>query len=819
MKIKHLAVALVAAVVALAGWSCDKEPAKTADPVQKPTIGILEPEFNAENMEVSVMIAPSTDATAWYWMVKGGIDTEDAMMTKEEGAVAKKITFAVEYGIEYTITAYAENTAGKSDIAEKKFCAMPEGEVAITIGEVTLNQETMEVETTIYPSKATSVWYWGVAYSEEEAATMEWTAVEGNTAQAISFPYEWAKTAILHAYAECGNIGSDVVVAEAYFTPSVPTITVSKPHFDEAAMTVSFDVTPSEDTDHWWWGPYGGEVYPDVPDARVLYTDNEPRTVSYEVEYDTEYEFTFRAENAINEGEEKVVEFCVISPVADITIENLTAYTLDAVITKKAHCVRYVAGAVHTSAYDRNIFIEQAQASLNPDPSYPFAVFNSATESRTFSEQDLVRNSRTDSNENAGIILLPKTSYTIAVYGEDGNGNYTVTTKEVIVPEVELNGTTAISVEVSEIGLTSANATVTTDAGVKVLTGYIDPALAKADTENPFDFAGKSDEEIKAYIASAVKGVPTIYTEAFTYQLSDIFAIDTDYVAYAVAIKDGKVGEVAYTTFRTLRPSLTGEAKITAAEIEAQTSHETLTVKLTADSKATKVRLYAAPASDHSAYADNLEYIMDADDYQNYREEYDVVNGVATCVVDIYHPAANYYLYASAVDANGRAGEMVCVSTLAGLDTEYVTTIEEVIEEGSLSYKGTGDATLKVEIIEVVDDRISAHLTATAFSANVQTVWFIRYNGKTDEAEAQVKSSLMEYVEEDGKIIGSYKIAKEDWAVKYIDGGSSWDPKYEALQSYDDQWGGDVIVMVILDTENKVKIHSYYAAGREVVKL
>ncbi|MBR5585066.1 MAG: hypothetical protein IKW36_02345, partial [Alistipes sp.] len=489
---------------------------------------------------------------------------------------------------------------------------------------------------------------------------------------------------------------------------------------------------------------------------------NEAKSVSFAVEYDKEYEFIFRAENAINEGEEKVVEFCVISPVADITIENLTAYTLYAVVTKKSHCVRYVAGAVHTSAYDRNIFIEQAQASLNPDPSYPFAIFNSATESRTFSEQDLVRNSRTDSNENAGIILLPKTSFTIAVYGEDGNGNYTVTTKEVVIPEAEINGTTAISVEVSEIGLTSAKATVTTEVGAKVLTGYIDPALAKADTENPFDFEGKTEAEIKAYIAGAVKGVPTIYTEAFTYELSDIFAIDTDYVAYAVAIKDGKIGEVAYTTFRTLRPSLTGEAKITAAEIETQTSHETLTVKLTADAAAKKVRLYAAPASDHSAYADNLEYIMDADDYQNYREEYDIVNGVATCVINIYHPAANYYLYASAVDANGRAGEMVCVATLAGLDTEYVTTMEEVIAEGSLSYNGTGDATLKVEVIEVVDDRISAHLTATKFSANVDTVWFIRYNGKIAEAEAQVKSSLIEYVEENGKIIGSYKIAKQD---------------------------------------------------------
>ncbi len=808
MKIKHLAVAIVAAVVALAGWSCDKEPAKT--PAQKPSIGIMEPEFDAETMNVSVMIAPSTDAEAWYWMVKGGFDTEDAMMTKVEGAAAKEISFTAEYGVEYTITAYAENKAGKSDIAEKRFCAMPEGEVAIALGEVTLNEETMEAMVAVYPSKAVSQWHWAVEDVDLGEVYITDTIVEGNAEQTIAFAYEWGKKLRFHAYSECGELKSDIVNVDVYFAPAVPTITVSKAHFDEAAMTVSFDVTPSEDTDHWSYGIKGGE--------QSTVEGNEAQSVAFEVEYDREYEFIFRAENALNEGEEKIIDFCVISPVADIAIENLTAYTLDAVITKKEHCVRYVAGIVHTSAYERNIFIEQAQASLNPDPSYPFAVFNSATESRTFSEQDLVRNSRTDSNENAGIILLPKTEYTIAVYGEDGNGNYTVTTKEVVVPEVELNGTTAISVEVSEIGLTSANATVTTEPGAKVLTGYIDPAVAKADTENPFDFEGKTEAQIKAYIAGAVKGVPAIYSEPITYQMSDLFAIDTEYVAYAVAIKDGKVGEVAYTTFRTLRPSLTGVAKITAAEIETQTSHETLTVKLTADANATKVRLYAAPASDHAAYADNLEYIMDADDYQNYREEYAVANGVATCVVNIYHPATNYYLYASAVDGNGRAGEMVCVATLAGLDTEYVTTIEEVIEEGSLSYNGTGDATLVVEVQEVVEDRISAVLTATAFSANVDKVWFIRFNGKINEVEAQVKEALIEYVEKN-KIIGSYKIAKEDLGVKYIDGGSSWDPKYEALQSYDEQWGGDIIVMVILDTDGKVKIDSYYAAGKEVVEL
>ena len=132
-----------------------------------------------------------------------------------------------------------------------------------------------------------------------------------------------------------------------------------------------------------------------------------------------------------------------------------------------------------------------------------------------------------------------------------------------------------------------------------------------------------------------------------------------------------------------------------------------------------------------------------------------------------------------------------------------------------MSYSGTGSATLVVELLGVEDDRISATLTATNFSNNVDTVWFIRYNGLKSEVEQQVKESLSEYVEE-GKILGSYKIAKEDIGIKYVDGGSSWDPKYEALQSYDEEWGGDIVVMVILDTAGRVNIHSYYVAGEDV---
>ncbi len=803
MRLKQLLAAFMVAIVALTAVSCDKEPAET--PVNKPTIGIMEPEFNAETMTVKVMIAPSTDAEAWYWAVN------EAEYTKVNGAAAKEIEFTAIYGVEYTIKAYAENKAGQSNIAEKRFCAMPEGEVSISIGEITLNDDDT-VEVTIYPSKDVTAWYWVANMKDSEKG--EYTKVEGNAETTISLPYEWNMTFVLSAYAECGEVKSEEATKEYCFELAIPTISVSKPQFDEAKMEVTFVVTPSEDTHHWFWSVNDGEA------TRI--EGAEQQSISHKVEYDTAYIFKFEAANKADVAHEQptVVEFYVIQPVAEIVIENLTAYTLDAVVTKKEHCVRYVAGAVHTSAFDRNVFIEQAQSSLNPDPSYPFMVFNTATESRTFSEQDLVRNSRSDSNENAGIILISGTSYTIAVYGEDADGNYNVATKEVVIPAAEINGNVGISIEMGEITETSAFATVKAEEPCKVVIGLVDPAIVGEDSDNPFTFEGATDDDIKNFLTTSVQAVPTIYTGPITRMLNDRLEIGHEYYAYAIAIKDGKIGEVAYTTFTTKRPSLTGVAKITAATIEAQTSHETLTVKLTPDDNATKVRVYAAPTADHSAYADNLEYVMDADGYQNYREEYEIVDGVATAVINIYHPGDNYYIYASAVDSTGRAGEMVCVARMAGYDTDYYTTMQEIIEEGALSYDGTGTATLTASDISEVDERVSVTLTATMFSSNVDKVWFMRLAScKVDDIESRVKTNLEEYAET-GKVKGSVKTVKEGWAYKYVDDlENSFDPKYEALLKYDDSYGGDIVVMVILDTDGKINIHSYYAGGIGVVEM
>jgi hypothetical protein len=308
--------------------------------------------------------------------------------------------------------------------------------------------------------------------------------------------------------------------------------------------------------------------------------------------------------------------------------------------------------------------------------------------------------------------------------------------------------------------------------------------------------------------------IPTLYREPVTRHIGNL-VIGGTYYAYAIAIKDGKVGNVAFKKFATKTPSLTGVAKITSAEILEQTSHETLTVVLGVDSNATKVRLYAAPESDHSAYADNLEYILDAEEYQNYREEYKIVDGVATAVVDIYHPASNYYLYAVAIDQNGKAGEMVCVAQMAGLTTEYYTTIDVIEEEINIDLTGTGTVDLVVTITNKVDDRISLTVNTDSRSANAQKVWLIRYNGKHTAIEDEVKYAFSEYADTK-KVKGSYKEGKVGYPLKYEDGGSDWDPKYEALQEYNSTYGGDILVAVVLDTDGKFNIHSYYTAGGSV---
>ena len=804
MKNLTTKLAALVAIISLGAISCSKSEEPT--PIAAPTISIQDPEFDAETMTLRAMVVPSTDATAWYWKIESKGETLD--FKKREGAAADEITRTVEYGVEYLISAYAENVGGMSQVAERRFCPLPD-EASIAIGEATLDTKTMTVSCTIYPSKLTTTWYWRTTDIESDSET-QFLEVVGNSEQTITIDYIYGHHVELYAYAMNAAGKSDVVVEQIYFEPEMATIEVSEPTFDESSMTVSFDVTPSQSTIEWQWS-----VLKDKQEVVIgNYDNNEPRTVSYEVVFDTDYTFTFAPANAVGKGEEAKTTFFVTGPMTEIHLSNHTAYSIDAFIEKNAHCVRYVAGAIIASAYDRNTFIEQAQSSLDPDEAYPFAAFNSATESRTFTEQDLVRNALVG-NEHAscGIAFKPNTSYIIAVYGEDKDGHYDVITEEFTLPEATIDGNVGIAIEMQEVTETSAKVTVTADEECKVIVGHL--PYASTDAEASYDFGEMSNDEAAEFVTRHAMAVPTTYTAPMTIELGDRLEIGTRYMAYAIAIKDGKIGEVALQEFTTVRPSLSGEAKIIAANIEEQTSHETLTITVTVDDKATSLRLYAAPSADHEAYAGNMEYIMDSNEYQNYREEYEVVNCIATATIDIYHPGDNYYIYASAVDSNGHAGEMACVAMLAGLDTEYYTTLAVPIDDGSI-FNGTATVKMQVSDISLVDDRESVTIRLTNASSNLKSVWLYRVNNTTSMVRQTLENDLGEYPD---AMYGSYKEAAIDTDYRYEDSGTGLNIRYDSLLVYDKTYGGDIIIAVTLDSSDRLRICECYVAGVGVQTL
>lgn len=776
------------------------------------TLTIVDITFNEESMKVECNIAPSENTVKWHWRAATTDAVADAAWNTIEGNEQQTISFSYEWKQNYELQTYAENSSVESAVVSTPIYFEPAAD--ITIGEVKLNEETMQVECTIYPSDSSINWYWKAYNSKSGGEDTAWTKVEGNKEQKVTFAYVWGETFELRAYSENSTGKSDEAVKSIYFEPEIATIEVSEPRFDEEAMTVSFDVTPSASTVKWCWGIYTEGT----TNNYTTVTGNTPESISFNVQYDNSYKFRFAAENAVGKGEEKIVEFVASSPMVTIAIENLTAYTVDAVVKKAAHCARYAVGAVQSSSFDAETFIEQAKSSLDPDPSYPLMIFNTATADRTFTEQDLVRNSKVNSKENDGIIFRQETAYTIAAYAEDTNGNGEIYTTEIVVPKAEITGNTAISINMDEITERSASMTVTSVANAKIIMGYMD--MVSTDPDNPFSFDGKSDAEIKAYIISVAKGVPAIYSQPISQRLSNTLEIDTEYMAFAIAIKDGKVGNVAYQKFSTKAPTLTGRAKITAASFNEQTSHETLSINLTADNNTESIRLYAAPESDHSAYADNLEYIMNSSDYQNYREEY-IYNGrPTTLTIEIYHPGTPYYIYAVAVDSDGQAGELVNVARLAGLNTDYYTTIEEIAKTNVVGKECPGSFDMIVTTISEDAEQISVSIKLTNPTDNISKAWLVRLNGcKKDDIENAINEAF-EYYFDFKMISGSYKSVQFDKEYKYENYNlDSFDPKLEALDKYDNTWGGSIIVAVALDTDNKLNICYYYIAGQGLTSL
>ena len=97
----------------------------------------------------------------------------------------------------------------------------------------------------------------------------------------------------------------------------------------------------------------------------------------------------------------------------ELTVKNLTAFSVDVDVKKSIKCSKYVITAMPKSSYNEEYFIQSAETSLNPAPDYPLQPFNWSDKSATFTEHTLVKNRMADDPESEGIKLSLRTQPTI----------------------------------------------------------------------------------------------------------------------------------------------------------------------------------------------------------------------------------------------------------------------------------------------------------------------------------------------------------------------------------------------------------------------
>ncbi len=111
-------LSMLAAALMATGCSDDPtDPKPEPDPepeppkVEIPTIALGEAVRSETNDKVTIEVTLSDDAEAWYWMLSA--DAAAAEYTREEGG-KKSLEFDLVPDVQYVLTAYAENSAGKS---------------------------------------------------------------------------------------------------------------------------------------------------------------------------------------------------------------------------------------------------------------------------------------------------------------------------------------------------------------------------------------------------------------------------------------------------------------------------------------------------------------------------------------------------------------------------------------------------------------------------------------------------------------------------------------------------------------------------------
>lgn len=516
--------------------------------------------------------------------------------------------------------------------------------------------------------------------------------------------------------------------------PALPTIAVSEPALSADNAKAVVTVTPSEETEKWYWKcePKGQSAA-----AYTAVTGKEETRLEIPVDMDVTYTLTVYAENETGKSKEVSKEFTfksedVMTELVEFEIKNLSAFSVDVVVKKSAKCTKYVIGAInkgymgqdlegdggdkYVEIYKEETFIEDAELSLNPNADYPMQPYNWSDVSATFTEKTLARYALKDKDisESKGIILrsleADEIQVIIAVYALDAEGKAKVYTKEITVPEPELTGQVAVTIDVpkDKIKMRSFEATFTADANCSRI--HVGQSSAGLIASGGKSFADMTEDEICASIVRLGAEVPLAYTGAFSKEFaSKDMEPNTSYIVYAIPIdKEGKIGKVVYKSVTTGTPVYDGTGEITSVTFPDQISPKKLLVDISVSSNVEFVRVLCKDGTGPGSL--DLNTIMADEDSRNVHwYEYAVTDLPKLKTEDndgglyIVYPGSTYYLRAVTIDKDGKLSEIIDLVEKAGKGSSGIQT-KAVEEVPSLDWTGNGALTLSVESTGTTDD-------------------------------------------------------------------------------------------------------------------
>lgn len=623
--------------------------------------------------------------------------------------------------------------------------------------------------------------------------------------------------------------------------PALPTIAVSEPALSADNAKAVVTVTPSEETEKWYWKcePKGQSAA-----AYTAVTGKEEAKLEIPIDMDVTYTLTAYAENETGKSKEVAKEFTfksedVMTELVEFEVKNLSAFSMDVVVKKSAKCAKYVIGATpkgymgtntttgeeeYVEIYKEATFIENAETSLNPDESYPMQPYNWSDVSATFTERTLSRYALKDKDisESKGIILrsleVDEIKMIIAVYALDAEGNSKVYTQEITIPEPEITGQVAVSIDVpkDKIKMRSFEATFTADANCsRIHVGQSSAGLIASGSKS---FDNMTEEEICASIVRLGAEVPLAYTGAFSKEFaSKDMEPNTSYIVYAIPIdKEGKIGKVVYKSVTTGTPVYDGTGEITSVDFPEQTSPEKLLVDISVNDKVEFVRVLWDMGTGPGSL--DLKTIMaDEDSRDVHWHEYATADLPKLKTEEnngglyITSPGSTYYLRAVTVDKDGKLSEIIDLVDKAGKGSSGIKT--KAVEEVPSTTDWTGNGALTLTVVSTGTNDDTGMFTAdlkVAKGTNTKRVYMVKWAGEAQPSDIDTFVKELSFFEnfdsEATPTVGAVTIVLDD-------ADSEKTTTEEFMDEYSSSWGGDARIYVTLDNDGKLSIADWYIHG------